>query len=71
MCCCLAFLTDETIQLLLYIYNMYKHTETNRFMLTDSDLRDIGLSRVHMFCWTAQSHMELSFFRLFLNRHFC
>ena len=23
---------------------MYKHTETNRFMLTDSDLRDLGLS---------------------------
>ena len=48
-------------------------------MLTHSDLRDLGLSRVqlnlvfnvsenltwHMFCWTAQSHMELSYFRLF------
>ena len=42
MCCCLASLTYETIQLL------YKHTEANRFMLTDSDLRDLGLSRVHI-----------------------
>ena len=23
-----------------------------------------------MFCWTAQSHMELSYFRLFLDRQF-
>ena len=67
-----------------YTYNMYKHTETNRFMLTDSDLRGLGLSRVqlilviyvsdnptwHMFCWTALSHYRVILFSFIFGQIF-
>ena len=53
-----------------YTYNMYKHTETNCYMLTDYDLRDLGLSRVqlnlaHVLLDSTESHGVILFSFIF------